>query len=79
MKLVFGWIIDTEATAINLPPHRVERLAEVLASIPITQKRTSVKKWHRVLGELRAMALALPSAHNLFSQMQHALTNKVET
>ena len=64
---------------INLPPHRVERLAEVLASIPITQKRTSVKKWLKVLGELRSMALVLPGAHNLFSQMQNALTNKIKT
>ena len=56
----------------------MERLAEILSSIPITQKQTSVKKWHKVLGELRLMALALPGARNLFSQMQHALTNKVK-
>jgi hypothetical protein len=78
IKLVLGWIIDTVSMTIHLPPHRVERLAEILASIPITQKRTSVKKWHKVLGELRSMALALPGARNLFSQMQHALTNKVK-
>ena len=64
---------------IHLPPHRVERLAKVLASIPITQMRTSGKKWHNVLGKLRSMALALPDAHNLFSQMQHALTSKIKT
>ena len=63
----------------HLLSHRVERLAEVLASIRITQKRTSVKKWHKVLGELRLMALALPGAGNLFIQMQHALTNKIKT
>jgi hypothetical protein len=51
---------------IHLPPHRVEHLAEVLASIPITQKRTSVKKWHKVIGELCSMTLALPGARNLF-------------
>ena len=79
MKLVLGWIIDTETMAIHLPPHRVERLAEVLANIPITQKRTSVKEWHKVLGEFRSMALALHGARNLFSQIQHALTNKIKT
>ena len=79
MKLVLGWIIGTEAMTIHLPPHRVERLADVLASIPITQKRTSVKKWHKVLGELRSMALALPGARNLFSQMQHTFTSKIKT
>ena len=57
----------------------MKRLAEVLASIPITQKRTSVKKWHKSLVELRSLALAFFGAHNLFSQMQHALTNKIKT
>ena len=32
VKLVFGRIIDNEAMTIHLPPHRVERLAEVLLS-----------------------------------------------
>ena len=77
--LVLGWIINTETMTIHLPSHRVERLTEILASIPVTQKRTSVKKWHRVLGELRSMALALLGARNLFSQMQHTLTNKIKT
>ena len=57
IKLVLGWIINTVSMTIHLPPHRVKRLAEILASIPITQKRTSVKKWHKVLRELRLMAL----------------------
>ena len=62
---------------IQLPPHRVDRLAEILASIPPTQRRTSVKKWHPILGELRSMALALPGSRNIFSTMQHALATKV--
>ena len=79
---VLGWVIGTVAMTIHLPQHRAERLlAEILASIPITQKRTSVKKWHKdkVLGELRSMALALPGAKHLFSHMQHALSNKIKT
>jgi hypothetical protein len=71
-----GWIIDTINMTIQLPPHRVARLAEILASIPPTQRRTSVKKWHSVLGELRSMALALPGSRNIFSTMQHALSAK---
>ena len=31
-----------------------------------------VDKWHRVIGELRSMALALPGARVLFSQIQEA-------
>ena len=78
IKVVLGWIIDTATMTIQLPPHRVERLAEILASIPKSQKRTSVRKWHKVLGELRSMSIALPGSRNLFSQMQHALTNKLK-
>ena len=76
VKLVLGWIIDTVNMTIHLPPHRVERLAEILDSIPKTQRRTSVKKWHKVLGELRSMSLALPGSRNIFSTMQNALTTQ---
>ena len=76
LKEILGWIIDTINMTIQLPQHRVDRLAEILASIPTTQRRTSVKKWHSILGELRSMALALPGSRNIFSTMQHALTNK---
>ena len=75
-KQILGWIIDTAARTIELPPHRVERLAEILASIPSTQKRITVTKWHKVLGELCSMALALPGARNLFGLMQQALQSK---
>ena len=64
---MLGWIIDTVNMTIHLPQHRVERLADILASIPITQKRTSVRKWHKVLGELRLMALALRGARTISS------------
>ena len=52
IKVMLGWIIDTINMVIKLPPHQEERLAEILTSIPCTQKRISVKKWHKVLGEL---------------------------
>ena len=73
VKLVLGWIINTVDQTITLPQHRVERLAEILSSIPKSQKRISIRKWHKVLGELRSMSLALPGAKHLFSHMQHAL------
>ena len=38
-----------------------------------TLARTGVEKWHKILGELRSMALSLPGARGLFSQMQEAL------
>ena len=36
VKTMLGWIIDTVNMTIHLPPHRIERLADILASIPIT-------------------------------------------
>ena len=79
LKLILGWIVDTATMTISLPPHRIDRLAEILASIPTTQKRTSVKNWHKVLGELRSMSLALPGSRHLFSQMQNALSTGTKT
>ena len=78
-KVVLGWLIDTVSMTISLPAHRVERLAEILASIPADQKRTSVKRWHKILGELRSMSLALPGARHLFSHMQLALATKIKS
>jgi hypothetical protein len=73
VKLILGWIVDTANMTIQLPPHRVERLWEILNSIPRRQKRTSVKKWHKVLGELRSMAIALPGSRSMFGRLQNAL------
>ncbi len=76
IKLVLGWILDTESLTIHLPPHYVERLWEILDKIPPTQRWISIKKWHKVLGELHSMSLALPGSRNIFSTMQNALTSK---
>jgi hypothetical protein len=79
VKLILGWIVDTVNMTLELPPHRVVRLREILDSIPRTQRRTSAKKWHKVLGELRSMALALPGARNMFSRLQNALDKDSKT
>jgi hypothetical protein len=61
---------------ISLPSRRLQRLADILAEIPLSQKRTSVKRWHQILGELQSMALAIPGARGLFSHMQDASCHK---
>jgi hypothetical protein len=43
IKTVLGWIINTGSLTIALPAHRVQRLAEILASIPSSQKRIIAK------------------------------------
>jgi hypothetical protein len=72
-KIILGWILDTIAKTLELPPHRRERLQAILDEIPPSQRRTSLKKWHKVLGELRSMSIALPGSRGLFSHLQLAL------
>ena len=80
IKLVLGWVIDTERMTLHhLPQHRVNRLWEILDSIPPSQKRTSVKKWQQVLGELRSMAIALPGARHMCGRLQNALSLQSKT
>ena len=57
---MLGWIVDSINMTIALPPHHVARLKEIVHAIPRTQQRVGVDKWHKILGELRSMALALP-------------------
>ena len=73
VKTVLGWLIDSVAMTITLPPRRLARLTELLASIPPTQSRLAIDKWHSLLGELRSMSIALPDSRGLFSSLQAAL------
>jgi hypothetical protein len=75
-KTLLGWIVDTTAMTLSLPPRRLQRLADILNSIPRSQKRISIQRWHTVLGELRSMAMAIPGTRGLFSHMQEALRHK---
>jgi hypothetical protein len=75
-KAVLGWVLDTAEKTLELPAHRIDRLQEILDSILPSQKCVSVQKWHKVLGELRSMSLALPGTRGLFSVLQEALRHK---
>jgi hypothetical protein len=66
-------IIDTVLMTLELPPRRQQRLSALLDSIHPSQKRLSLNLWHRLLGELRSMSIALPGARGLFSAMQAAI------
>ena len=58
---------------LSFPPHWENRFNDILSVIPTSQKRIGVYKWHRLLGYLRSMAIALPGDRGLFSHMQEAL------
>jgi hypothetical protein len=44
--------------------------------VPRDKKRIAVKTWHKVLGELRSMALAVPGMRHMFSLMQEAFRSE---
>jgi hypothetical protein len=61
---------------LTLPGSRLQRLATILAVNPRSPKRLSIKRWHRLLGELWSMSLAIPGARGLFSHLQAALASQ---
>ena len=71
-KILLGWIIDTVNSTIELPPHHITRLQAILASVTPKMKVIAVKQWHKILGELRSMSIAIPGARGLFSLLQEA-------
>jgi hypothetical protein len=75
-KTILGWIIDTVTMTLTFPKSRLQRLATILADIPRSQKRLSIKQWHCLLGELWSMSFAIPGARGLFSHLQAALASQ---
>ena len=71
-KIILGWILDTVNGTIELPPHRVARLNAILASVTPKMKVITVQQWHKILGELHSMSIAIPGARGLFSLLQEA-------
>ncbi|KAL3823125.1 hypothetical protein ACHAXA_006455, partial [Cyclostephanos tholiformis] len=76
MKQGFGWIIDTVDMTICLPQHHIDQLQDILDAFPPSQRCTSAKWWHKMLGELQSMSLALPEVCKVFSTMQTTLSTQ---
>lgn len=75
-KTILGWQVDTLAHTIALPPHRAQRLHDILATIAPFQRRVAIKTWHQLLGELRLMVLAIPGGRGLFSLLQETFRHR---
>ena len=73
---MLGWLVDTIAKTITLPPHRVERLHAILDSVKPSQRYVATDIWHKLLGELCSMVIALPGAKGLFSTLQEAFRHE---
>ena len=71
VKVVLGWLIDTVAGTIELPPHRLERLLELLDAFPRSRRSCPKRELQRLLGELRSMVLAIPGGVGCLSWIQH--------
>jgi hypothetical protein len=77
-KIILGWTVDTLAMTVELPPHRVERIFELLDSVTPMQRRISTNKWQQLVGELRSMVLAIPDRRGLFSVLQEVLKHRCD-
>jgi hypothetical protein len=77
VKGVLGWIINTALGTLELPPHRRQRLADIFDEVR-GQTRLALSKWHKILGELRSMAIGVPGSKGLFSTLQAALQHTEE-
>lgn len=75
-KVVLGWIVDTLQETISLPARRLNRLHEILDSLPRSKRRISLQKWHKIMGELRSMTLAVPGLRGMFSLLQEAFRHE---
>jgi hypothetical protein len=69
-KEILGWELNTLNMTISLKPRRLQRLRQILQDLPRTRKRIAVKEWHKIMGELRSMTMALPGCRGLFSALQ---------
>lgn len=75
-KTVLGWIVDTIQETVSLPTRRLNRLHEILDDLPRTKRRISTQKWHKIIGELRSMTLAVPGLRGMFSLLQEAFRHE---
>lgn len=66
--------MDSIWGTIELPPHRQDRLYEILGVVK-GACCVSIKKWCIPLSELHSMMVAIPGAYNFFSHLQTALVS----
>ena len=78
VKVVLGWVIDTIAGTIELPPHGLERLMELLAAFPQSRQTCPKRELHRLLGELRSMIIAIPGGVGCLSWLQEHIKESGE-
>jgi hypothetical protein len=71
-KEVLGWILDTSKGTLELTDQCKARITDIFKDLH-HKRRVSIKKWQRMLGELRFMGAAIPGSAGLFGAMQLGL------
>ena len=72
-KIILGWLVDTVAGTLELPPRRVARLRAMLDAFPRSRKTCSKRDLHKLVGELRSMVVAIPGGLGCLSWIQEQL------
>ena len=80
-KHLLGWIVDALRQTLELSARRKLELSKIFASL-CKARRVSKKRWERLLGKLRWLAIAIPGSHGLLGALQLALnrcsTNRIK-
>ena len=71
-KLLLGWVVDSLRQTLELSARRKLELAKIFASL-CNAKRVSRKRWERLLGKIRWLAVAIPGSQGLLGALQLAL------
>jgi hypothetical protein len=64
---------------VDLPPHGIERLFDLLDLVAPKQKRVSLTNWQKLIGELRSMVLGIPGGQGLFSILEEVLAHRCDS
>ena len=73
-KEILGWNLDSNSGTLELTPQRVSRVVNLFEELR-DRRRVGVKKWQRILGELRFMGPAVPGSASLFGALQLRLSH----
>eukprot|EP00536_Pseudo-nitzschia_multiseries_P016764 jgi/Psemu1/47643/gm1.47643_g len=79
-KPVWYWdvvfcLLDTQDTPFRQEPALFKKILKGGVTCP-HQRTVSIQQWHKVLGELRSMALAIPGSLGLFFILQEAFRHQ---
>jgi hypothetical protein len=72
MKGCLGWDHATHSRYLVMAPHRKEKIVALLEDLR-DKKRTSLKTWQSLIGQLRSLVVGLPGSEGEFSLLQAAL------